>query len=261
MSIRFIKNLKNKILTKDFINSGAWDIIELPWIFNLKEIKEWYEQIDYKYSDLYFEFRNESLLKEKYHFKNVESAFQGSIGDSNRGVYDEGYHVVSYIKKPKEVLGEILTMTLSWNVEKNIPIPPKWAAKESLYPELNLNSPRKIQEKFRIGYFNTVINILGEDILKDVSIIKHTPGAELLKHIDGPNIQRLHISITSDKDAKFLYGENLETEYNLEVGKAYLINAGIPHGTIHRGISERVHLQAKPNIDRLLLICSKEISI
>jgi hypothetical protein len=261
MSIRFIKSLKNKVLSKDFINSAEWDVIELPWIINLTELKRWYKQIDSTYNHLYFDFRNESVLKEKYHLKNIETAFLGSIGDQNKEIYDEGYHIISYIKKQRKSLGEILRMVLSWGVEKDIPIPPKWAAKESLFPELNLDLPRKIQKKFRVGYLNNIIRILGEDIINDVAIIKHTPGAKLEKHIDGPNIQRLHIPIISDKDAKFLYGEKLETEYNLEIGKVYLINASIPHGTIHKGVNERVHLQTKPNMDRLLSIYSDNILI
>ena len=261
MSIRFIKDIKNKILTKDFINSDKWDVIEFPWNINLKALTQWYQQMNSMYNHLYFEFRNESVLKEKYHLKNIDSAFAGSVGDQGRGIYDEGYHIISYIKKQRECLGEILRMGISWSIEKEIPIPPKWAANESLYPELKLDYPKTIQKKFRVGYLTRMIDVLGEDILNDVAIIKHTPGAKLEKHVDGTNIQRLHIPIISDKEAKFLYGEKLETEYNLEVGIAYLINASIPHGTIHKGIGDRVHLQTKPNMDKLLSIYSEEISI
>jgi len=152
-------------------------------------------------------------------------------------------------------------MEVSWLVEKDIPCPPKWAGREDLYPELKTNDPKTVQEKFKFDYFKILLDALGEEILRDVSIRKHQPNAVLGKHIDGPNVQRLHIPITTGDGAKFLYGEDLDREYNLKPGKAYIINAAVPHGTINETDGNRSHLQSKPTMDTLIRMCSMELSL
>ena len=54
---------------------------------------------------------------------------------------------------------------------------------------------------------------------------------------------------------------NLEREYNMKPGKAYVINAAIPHGTINKSKESRVHIQTKPTHENLLKILNKEITL
>ena len=47
----------------------------------------------------------------------------------------------------------------------------------------------------------------------------------------------------------------------MKVGKAYVINAAVPHGTINKSSESRVHIQTKPTHDNLLKILNKEITL
>lgn len=241
---RYIVDYDPQMITSDFVKSTNWDIIELPWKIDVLQLQDWYNIVDREYEDLYFSWRKSEYLKDKYHLENIDSAFEGEVGQAGRGVYDQGYHIVDYIKNTN--LAEILVMEISWYCEKDIPGVPHWAAREDLYPECLLGEPKKIQQKFDFGFVKYMKNTLGEEILKDLSIRKHQPTAVLGKHIDGPNVQRLHIPINTDDEAKFLYGEDLDREYNLKPGKAYIINAAVPHGTVNKSINHRAHLQSKP---------------
>ena len=98
----------------------------------------------------------------------------------------------------------------SLSCEKEIPCTPKWAGREDLYPELINPGEKSVQEKFKFGYFKKLYDQLGEAVWRDTSIRHHQPGVVLGKHIDGPDVQRLHIPVDSDPNALFLYGENLE---------------------------------------------------
>jgi hypothetical protein len=245
----------------EYIDSDKWDIIELPWKINVSKLQSWYQQVEEQYSNLFFSWRQEQYLKEKYHLKNIEKAFEGVVGQEGRGVHDEGYHIIKYIKEQFDKPAEILVMEVSWYCEKDIPCTPKWAGREDLYPEIREDREKAVQEKFKFGYFQQMYEVLGENVWRDTSIRKHQPNAELGKHIDGPNVQRLHIPVESDPDALFLYGEKLDRSYNLETGKAYLINAAVPHGTINNSKNNRTHLQTKPNMETLLKLANGEIAL
>jgi len=257
--MKYISNYNPTLITPQFVDGLEYDIIELPWKLDVDKLQEWYRKVDSTYDNLYFSWRKEQYLKDKYHLKNIETAFAGEVGTEGRGVHDEGYHIVRYIKEQFKHPEEILVMEVSWPVEKEIPCPPKWAGREDLYPELSTNAPKRVQEKFKFGYFKELVEYFGEDILRDVSIRKHQPNAVLGKHIDGPNVQRLHIPVTTGEGAIFAYGENLEREYNLQLGKAYIINAAVPHGTFNRSGIDRSHLQSKPHTDAIVRMCNMEI--
>lgn len=241
---RYIVDYNPAEITSRFIDSTEWDIIELPWKIDIEQLQDWYNIVDSEYDHLYFSWRKSEYLKDKYHLENIDNAFDGDIGQAGRGVYDQGYHIVDYIKNTE--LAEILVMEVSWYCEKEIPGVPSWAGRKELYPECWLGEEKSIQQKFDFGYVKFMKSSLGEQILKDLSIRKHQPTAVLGKHVDGPNVQRLHIPIDTDNEAKFLYGQDLEREYNLLPGKAYIINAAVPHGTVNNSKNNRAHLQSKP---------------
>ena len=245
----------------EYLNSTKWDLIELDWNLDILSLQRWYNDVDEQYNNLYFSWRNEEYLKEKYHLKNIDKAFEGYANPKTRGVYDEGYHIISYIKDQFKKPEEVLVMEVSWYCEKDIPCTPKWAGRQDLYPELIDPKEKLVQEKFKFGYFNDLYNKLGEAVWRDTSIRLHESKVVLEKHIDGPDVQRLHIPINSNEDALFLYGENLEREYHMKVGKAYVINAAIPHGTVNKSKESRVHIQTKPTHENLLKILNKEITV
>ena len=113
----------------EYLNSKDWDIIELDWNLDSLFLQSWYEQVHEQYNHLYFSWRKEEYLKEKYHLKNIDTAFAGEVGAEGRGVHDEGYHIIKYIKDQLEIPEEILVMEISWYCEKEIPCTPKWAGR------------------------------------------------------------------------------------------------------------------------------------
>ena len=78
----------------EYLNSKDWDIIELDWNLDSLFLQSWYEQVHEQYNHLYFSWRKEEYLKDKYHLKNIDTAFAGEVGSEGRGVHDEGYHII-----------------------------------------------------------------------------------------------------------------------------------------------------------------------
>lgn len=212
------------IYTKDYLYSKEWDVINCGISFDVDKLVEWYKTVCEKYQDLKFNFSIGHVLSEEYKNSN-------------------GYN--------DALRGDISSWTIDWPVEKNIPIPPTFAANLIYFPEINSDDPFIIQSRYKFGYFNDICEMLGEDIFCRSRITVHGPGAEIKQHTDDDQGIRLHIPIVSNKESKFLFGENLEREYNFEAGNAYIINATIPHSTINNGPT-RAHIITDPGIDKIL---------
>tara|TARA_B110000503_G_scaffold28131_1_gene44929 strand:+ start:10891 stop:11562 length:672 start_codon:yes stop_codon:yes gene_type:complete len=149
------------------------------------------------------------------------------------------------------LLGPIHSFGISWPVEKDLPIPPKYAARPELYPETVVDntvfgSQMKVMERYKFGYFKELYELYGEDFFSWSRITIHDAGAKIDPHEDvqvGDDMYRIHIPIVANSDAMFYWGD---TAYNFEVGKAYLINTSITHSTNNKGSTERTHIIAHP---------------
>ena len=214
-----------------------WDIITLDTTIDVEKLQQWSDEVTSNYENLWFNFSKKEYIKDKYKDSNFN--FDG---------YGGGTHLKNLMETNTE---NIDYLELSWPCEKEIPMPPVWAGREDIYPELHDGSEYKIQKKFYYGYFKELIDKLGAKYFDRASLIRHQPNTVLTKHIDGPGIVRLHIPIYCNKGSKFLYGDNLEREYHLELGKAYIINAGVPHGTVN-GTDTRLHLQTKVKLEDII---------
>jgi hypothetical protein len=155
------------------------------------------------------------------------------------------------------LIGGLHSFGISWPVEQDLPIPPRYAARPELYPEVLLGdddefgASMRVMEKYKFGYFKELYDIYGDDFFSWARITVHDSGARIDPHIDGGvHLFRLHIPIVTNDDAMFYWGD---TPYNFKVGKAYLINTGITHSTNNRGNTERAHLISHPvNIQWIL---------
>jgi|TARA_B110000908_G_C10096805_1_gene376696 hypothetical protein len=156
------------------------------------------------------------------------------------------------------LIGSMHSFGLSWPVEQDLPIPPKYAARPNLYPETLVDdfvfgSQMKVMERYKFGYFKELFDLYGEDFLSWSRITIHDAGAKIDPHEDtevGSSMYRIHIPIITNEDAMFYWGE---TGYNLKVGKAYLINTSITHNTHNKGSITRSHLIAHPaNVEWIL---------
>jgi hypothetical protein len=211
------------IYTKEYLHSKEWNIIKCKTTLDVDKLVEWYNAISTNYENLKFDFSINEVLKDEYKNSN-------------------GYNDV--------LKGKISSWTIDWPMEKDIPIPPPFAANNKLFPELKIELPFKIQERYKFGYFKDMCRKFGEDMFCRSRITVHDTGAEIKKHTDDHGL-RLHIPIVSNKESKFLFGDRLNKQYVMEVGYMYFINATVPHSTINNGPT-RAHIISDPGIDKIL---------
>lgn len=154
------------------------------------------------------------------------------------------------------LIGGLHSFGISWPVEKDIPIPPRYAARPDLYPETEeeqtiFGTKMKVMERYKFGYFKELYDTYGEDFLSWSRVSVHDPDSRIDPHIDGTtHLFRIHIPIVTNDNAMFYWGD---TPYNFKVGKAYLINTSITHCTHNKGDTERAHIITHPaNVDWIL---------
>ncbi len=75
--------------------------------------------------------------------------------------------------------------------------------------------------------------------IRQTVISIHPPGTFIDFHVDSVEFVKVHIPIITTEHSYFKFEG---TDYNLEVGNAYLINTTIPHGTDNRDNDTRIHL-------------------
>jgi hypothetical protein len=147
------------------------------------------------------------------------------------------------------LVGGLHSFGISWPVEQDLPIPPRYAANPELYPETlddqtTFGTKMKVMEKYKFGYFKELYDTYGEEFFSWARITIHDAAARIDPHIDGTtHLFRLHIPIVTNDNAMFYWGD---TPYNFKVGKAYLINTGTTHSTNNKGTTERAHLLSHP---------------
>lgn len=90
------------------------------------------------------------------------------------------------------------------------------------------------------GFAEKILNVF-EDV-EELGITSHTAGSILPPHIDKDAHLRIHFPIEVDEKSYFLFGDK---KYNLQSGKAYLINTKRVHATHNQGTVTRTHLLFK----------------
>ena len=224
---RYIKDYDPLDLTVDFIKSLDWDVIELKCRLDPLKLTEYVNILKRELHHLYFDFTYEKYLRPEVYEK-----------------YMKENQVFNYI-------GKIGGWTISWPVDRDIPIPGQYQAKPEMYPELNSADfyyDSKIQSQYNFGYLKQIHEILTEKALRQMLMSSHPPGLYVLKHTDGDS-KKLHIPFETNDKATFSFGEDLERVYQMELGKMYLINPSVPHGTNNEGENDRIHLLTRVDFD------------
>lgn len=204
-------------------NSTDWDFIELKVNIDVEKLNAWYSEVNQKFPTLKFSF----------------ALTDYTVPNTKQSILNGGVH----------------SFGMSWPVEQDLPIPPKYAARPDLYPETLLpeeefGSKMKVMQRYKFGYFKELLDRLGEETFSWSRITVHDPSASISPHIDGPGTIRLHIPIATNDNAFFCWDER---KYNFVPGKVYLINTGTTHSTINEGNSERAHIISHPaNVSWLL---------
>lgn len=93
------------------------------------------------------------------------------------------------------------------------------------------------------------------DDVEELGITSHTAGSMLPPHIDKDAHLRIHFPIEVDDKSYFLFGDKT---YNLQPGKAYLVNTKRVHATHNQGTITRTHLLFKIPMGNVNTILNKE---
>jgi hypothetical protein len=230
--MRYIKSQEN--LTNKFLSSNDWDIIELDISINKALAHEYVDALESKLQHLCFTFDSKEFLKEEVYesFKKTNSVgnYEGNVG----------------------------AWTISWPMNRDIPCPSKRHANLEKYPELKKYDLEIAvsdfyydcitQDAYRFGLMIELEKLLTIRSLRQLMVSKHFPGLIVKTHVDGP-AKKLHIPLRTNKEAFFTFGDNRERRYNLEVGKVYIINTTVSHGTENFGDTSRYHLLSRIDLD------------
>jgi len=142
---------------------------------------------------------------------------------------------------PKHINTESHTVSkmYSWAIQSNlkdptIPCPPYHIdAGYEFCDEDNCQVPTPMIFGFAKKILKTFPNV------RQLGIAGHPPGTKINLHYDNTDFLKIHIPIKTNPDAWMLFDSE---RYNLEVGKAYLVNTTVLHGTDNLGDDDRVHL-------------------
>ena len=206
----------NRLYTEDY-----WDLIECNVNLDVDKLREWWEELNTKFKYLEFKFDTDH---EKL---DIEKSKQ-MVKDGFCGIY----------------CGPISGYTLAWPIERDEPLPPPAQCNADKFPEVVYDTfmdDAKIMEKFKFGYLNELISLLGEDSFRQAIVTVHHSNMKILQHKDRKKPLKLHIPLISNPGAAFLFGQNEERRYHMKVGKVYILNTGDWHGTINPD-STRAHI-------------------
>jgi hypothetical protein len=232
--------LKPKDITdvNALFDSLEWDIIELDFSIDKDNLEFYYTQLKTRLQNLCFSFNSKEYLRpeiyDRFQKENAVGNYQGNV---------QGWSV-------------------SWPIERDIPCPSKSQANVDMYPELQNLDEEKFyydcvpQQVYKFGILNKMLETLSLQSLRQMLIALHPSGLKVNTHTDGKT-RKLHVPFYTNKDAVFTFGENRERTYHMELGKGYIINTLVPHGTENNGSTERVHLLSRVDDDfmqSLLLI-------
>lgn len=114
----------------------------------------------------------------------------------------------------------------------------------------------KVPTPMIFGFAKRILELFPD--VRQLGIAGHPPGTKINLHYDNTEFLKIHLPIKTNKNALFMF----ESEhYNLEVGKAYLVNTTLLHGTDNQGNDDRIHLIFKFPIEKVEDVINTEYTI
>lgn len=232
--MRYIKDYK--LLSRDFIESPDWDIIELNFTIDKDLAYDYIIQLETRLNYLCFTYESKEYIKDETYesFKSY-----GCVGN---------------------YIGNVAAWTISWPKNRDIPCPSKRHAALEKYPELkkydldlsvaDFYYDCITQDIYKFGLLEKLDKLLTIKATRQLMVSKHFPGLRVMNHVDGP-AKKIHIPLKTNPNAYFVFGNNRERKYNLEVGKAYLLNTNTIHGTENISDDYRSHMLCRVDSDFL----------
>lgn len=215
---------------------------------NINDVSILFDNLDWDIVELDFTIDKISLNKYYDKLKTDLHRFNFSF-DSKEYLRPEIYDTYKTHKRVGNYSGNIQGWSISWPVNRDIPCPSKSQANLNMYPELKDLSEQDFynslpQEHYKFGILTSLIDNLSLSALRQMLMALHPSGLVVNTHTDS-EVKKMHIPFYTNKDAVFTFGKNRERKYHMELGKAYIINTLVPHGTENTGSSERVHLLSR----------------
>jgi hypothetical protein len=246
-----IENYNAGDISMDFIYGEMWDCIVLNKKVNVDGIKQYWQDVKTNLEHLRFNF-----IEHQHYIKDCET-YNDEVGYRTNNS-DNKFHNVNLGDKRK-----ISTYTFAWPVQRNIPLPPPWAADIDLFPELHtfIGKDNKIQkdidtstfvmlDQYMFGEFKNIWDEWGKDYLVNPRISMHEPDMTIPLHIDGYTC-RIHIPMTEDS-SYFYWGNRWDRSYKFKVGNIYLINSHTIHGTTNEGSNIRANILSSVDNKKIL---------
>jgi hypothetical protein len=228
--MRYLKNCNPADLTTEFLASNQWDVIELDLQVDASQLDSYYERLKTDLGNFCFSFDSKEYLRPEIYERFAK---EGRVGN---------------------YIGNVDAWSISWPVERDIPCPSKRQANPDVYPEIRdithvaFTETAHPQKRYVFGILEKLLDKLSERALRQILVSRHPVGLRVVNHVDS-DLKKLHIPLFTNKDAVFTFGENDERVYQMEVGKMYIINPIVPHGTFNGGSIERVHILSRIDLD------------
>jgi hypothetical protein len=228
--MKHLKNSNSLELTTEFLASKEWDIIELDITVDPAQLNDYYSTLKTDLAHFCFNFDSKDYLRPE-----VYERFQKE-------------------QKVGNYIGNVDAWSVSWPIDRDIPCPSRFQADPNVYPEIKDISQMDFaetahpQKQYVFGILKKLLDTLSERALRQMLVSRHPPGLRVTNHVDS-DLKKLHIPLYTNPDAVFTFGDNDERVYPMELGKMYIINPIVPHGTFNGGNTERVHLLSRIDLD------------
>jgi hypothetical protein len=228
--MKHLKNSNSLELTTEFLASKEWDIIELDITVDPVQLNDYYHTLKTGLAHFCFNFDSKEYLRPE-----VYERFQKE-------------------QKVGNYIGNVDAWSVSWPIDRDIPCPSRFQADPNVYPEIkdisqmDFAETARPQKQYVFGILKKLLDTLSERALRQMLVSRHPAGLRVTNHVDS-DLKKLHIPLYTNPDAVFTFGDNDERVYPMELGKMYIINPIVPHGTFNGGNTERVHLLSRIDLD------------
>lgn len=154
------------------------------------------------------------------------------------------YHNLKWQPTSTDTLDHKVSNLYSWAIQSNLkdatkPCPP-YDIKDDNDVIGTFDNPTDLVFGFGKILIDAIPNI------RQTVISAHPPRTVIQQHIDNIEYVKVHIPIQTNDQSYFVFGDS---KYNLQEGKAYIVNTTNQHGTINQGDTDRIHLIFKIPID------------
>lgn len=175
------------------------------------------------------DFKIKRLDNIKFSMKDLENYYQE---------LKDNYQHLKW-KPPGDMAGQAYSWAIQTKLsDPTLPCGPyHWPGEDTSQFNNRYDTPTEMV----FGFAQRILELFPE--AKQMNLTTHAPGTSIAFHIDSEleleDHYKIHLPIETNSGSFFQFEGQ---EFNLELGHAYLVNTGIPHGTDNRGTTERAHL-------------------